>query len=311
MTNYVQGLSADCSPADHFRAWAQFIEDSLVMGGWIVTNDTGQTKPQDLQVPTAGQQKKGFRIYQMNDDLQAEAPVYMRLDFGSGFSNFGTPYSPSVWITLGGGTNTIGDITNVWLNSAYVESHQASGVSDCYASVDKGRCAFGMFVGPVPGNTNAGSFAFSVERWKDELGKDIDEGLLVVYTSRRSVQGNVQICLSYSPTCYFEVPLQRQQPIDVGLNFVHTTSDPSPTHFGDRGVGVLFHFFGIALQPGKNWVICNATDTAGPILLVTMYDELIPYLAVNLIPTVAAIGPAGFGASEIGDTFRKVLMRYD
>jgi hypothetical protein len=313
MTFFNSLLEATCA-AGNFQAWAQFIDDSLLNGGWVITSDTGQTLPANLVVPTTSQQKRGYRVYQMTDDLSAEDPVTLRLDFGSGFSNFGAPYSPSVWLTLGPMTDGAGNMLNTWLNAAYVESHQgAGGVTNSVASVDKGRCAFGMMCGypGQGGNTNGGSFAFSIERWKDELGQDIGEGLLLAYTSRQSVQGNVQICLAYSPTCYFEVGLIRQQPIDLGINYIHTTNSPSPTYFGDRGVGVLFHFFGTALQPGKNWVICNSSDTAGPILAVNMYGELIPYVAVNIIPFIGLIGALGFGSSAYGDTFRKVMMRFD
>jgi hypothetical protein len=315
--NFSNTLVGNCGTNAIFQAWAQFIEDSLVtVGGWNLTNDTGQTLPSALIAPTASVQKRGYRVYQLADDLQGTNPVTIRIDFGSGFSNNGAPYSPAVWLTIGPQTDGSGNVQNRWLNSAYVETHAAdAGYAECYASADKGRCSISMFARPFPPggstNTNASSFAFSIERWKNEAGQDIGGGLMLVYTSRQSIGGNVQICLAYSPSLYFAAPLIRQQPIDLGLNYIHTTNDPSPTSFGDRGVGVLFHFFGTALQPGMNWLICNATDTAGPILLVNMYGNNIPYLAINVTPLVTAIAAVGFGPNTAGDVYRRTLMRYD
>lgn len=315
-TNYSNTLASNCGTNAIFAAWAQFIEDSLVTtGGWVPTNDTGQTLPANLVAPTAGQQKRGFRIYQFTDDLQAQHPVTIRIDFGSGFSNNGAPWSPAVWLTIGARTDGAGGMTNMWLNSAYVETHVAGGVADCYASADNARCTIAMFAGRSGagggGNTNASAFAFSIERWKNEAGVDTGDGLLIAYTGRLSVASNIQICLAYSPTCYFNASLQRQQPIDLGINYVHTTTDPTPTDMGDRGVGVLFHFFGTALQPGMNWLICNATDTQGPIVGVNIYGNFIPYLPIMVFPYFGAIAAVGFGPTGMGDIYRKVLMRYD
>jgi hypothetical protein len=314
-TNFSNALVANCGTNDIFRAWAQFIEDSLVtVGGWIVTADAGQTPPSNLLAPTAPQQQRGFRVYQFTDDLQGEHPVTVRIDFGSGFSNGNAPWSPAVWLTIGPNTDGSGNMQGAWLNQAYVETHSATtGYSECYASVDKNRCTIAMFARPILAgyNTNLGSFAFSIERWKNAAGEDIGNGLMLVYTGRLSVQNNVQICLAYSPTVAFGTTQARQQPIDLGINYIHTSNDPSPTNYGDRGVGVLFHFFGTALQPGTNWLICNATDTAGPILLVNVYGNNIPYLSVVLIPYLAAIAPVSFGPTGLGDIYRTVLMRYD
>src|SRR3970282_1095232 len=84
-----------------FRAWVQFVEDTLVTtGGWVVTADTGQMTISTATAPGAGNTKVGYRIYRMSDVLQAANPVFVRIDYGSGAAST----SPGMWLTIGQGS---------------------------------------------------------------------------------------------------------------------------------------------------------------------------------------------------------------
>lgn len=314
-TNFSTDTIGDSTTTASIRSWAQFVEDTLVtVGGWTPTNDTGQTMPSDLPAATVNSQKCGFRIYNMADTLQGEYPVFVRIDYGSGVllgaGNTAPPYSPGLWLTIGTGSTGSGGITGAMLSNAQVSGFDGGGgAQQSFGSADKGRCTFAMFV-PVS-NISEQSIVFGIERWKDFTGADTGGGLMLVYSAPIGISGGVQIAMSFSPCLAFGAV--SQQPIDLGLSYVHTTNDPSPTNFGDRGLGVLFHFRGTVIQPGTNFLICNQSDIAdNAYVFVNIYGRQQTYQNVpQVFPVVGAIAAVGFGPTFAADTYRKVLMRFD
>jgi hypothetical protein len=320
-TAYNTTLFVDTSTTASFRAWAQWVEDVLVtIGGWVVTDDLNQTLPSALPVCTGTDQQKGFRIYRMNDALQATAPVFMRIDYGSGRwtpSNNGPPWPCAVWLTIGTGTNGGGAITGTVIASRQVGNFGAGlGVGgDSMASVANNRFVIALWAG-----SGAGSLfpvVFSVERSVDATGAYTGDGVMVVHSTQYLIgggYGSYGIGLAYSPHGAIGQPLALQQPIDIGLSWIHCGASPTPTYLGDRGVGVLYHFRGIALQPGTNWIIANINDFgAQGFLKVNFYGHFHTYIPLsNQVPPVfAVIAASGFGAGNVADTGRIVLMRYD
>lgn len=317
-TAYSPSLCVNSNTAADFHAWAQWIEDALVtIGGWAVTADTGQTLPSALPVATQVGQHKGFRIYKMTDDLSATAPVFMRIDFGSGNwipSVNGPPWPCALWLTIGTGSDGNGTITGTMLSDRYVPNYGASNAGvlggDSYASVDNNRCCIALWVGA--GAQYFAPIAFSVERSRDATGAYTGDGLLVVHSTTWGIGGGYGIGLVYSPYLAIGKPLSFQQPIDVGISYIHTTNTPTPTYLGDRGVGILYHFFGVAVQPGTHWLIANQNDFgAQGFANVNLYGQYHPYITVALTPVYGVIANMGFGGSSNAETYRNVLMRYD
>jgi hypothetical protein len=58
-----------------------------------------------------------YAVYRMADALQATAPIFMRITYGSGNFGTGTPV-PAFWVTLGTGSNGAGVITGIFYNGA-------------------------------------------------------------------------------------------------------------------------------------------------------------------------------------------------
>lgn len=94
-----------------FRTWGSELSGQLssvgtASGCLTQTADTGQinwatvTRPGSLGVG-------GYEIWQLTDSLGVSAPVYIKLEYGTGS---GTT-TPMVWITVGTGTNGSGTIT--------------------------------------------------------------------------------------------------------------------------------------------------------------------------------------------------------
>lgn len=95
-----------------FRAWTQHV-DAMLTGpcGLVQTADTGQMDLAAGTVPVVSPQYQGYRIYRMNDALQASAPVFLKVEYGWGGASTTTP---GIGVTIGSGTNGAGSITGAF-----------------------------------------------------------------------------------------------------------------------------------------------------------------------------------------------------
>jgi hypothetical protein len=96
-----------------FREWGSELSAKLAAVGLVQTSDTGQVNWTTVTRPgtnTSG----GYEIWRWNDSLQGTAPIYMRVDYGTGS---GTT-APRIQITVGTGSNGSGTISGTALSSA-------------------------------------------------------------------------------------------------------------------------------------------------------------------------------------------------
>lgn len=283
-----------------FRLWTQFIEDTLITTGlWVLTSDTGQTPPGSLVHPTVANTKMGYRIYRMDDPLQATAPVFMRLDFGPGTAGVNVP---AFWVTIGMGSDGAGNITNkLWdggLAPGASVAATTNNTTPCnsYGSAAPNRVSLGLFAQTSPSLP----VVFCVERTKNALGADTADGLLLVYTSsgqQSSVDGSRYIILATGV----------QPTIESGLAYILTSLNPSATYGGDLGVGVISHFKGVAQQPGTNFMVVNSGDVGveGSFNL-TLYGQTRTYQQLNgIVPKKVLVGNSGI------DNNARCCIRFD
>lgn len=306
-TRFSNTLFPDSGVAANIRAWAQFIEDTLVAtGGWVVTADTGQTLPSALAATTAGIQKRGYRIYRMSDALQATSPVFMRIDYGSGIVSA----SPGFWVTIGTGSDGAGNITGTLLpiGSNPMVGGSAGSISatnNCYGSAAPGRACVGMFIQ----NSVMGYFmVFSIERSKDATGADTGAGLLLTYGG--ATNDGVSLA-SVARSRYIIMAGGTQPGLENGLSYVASNQNPTQSFApGDIGVGVVFHFKGLAQQPGLNMLITNSNDvSAEGTIGLNLYGQQRTYIQLNMLPAYRLI--AATSSSGITDGQSRILMRFD
>lgn len=293
-------LHPDCSTDLNFRAWTQFIEDTLVAtGGWSVTSDTGQTVPSTMAHPTGNNQAVGYRIYTMSDSLQSTAPVFMKVEYGQ------SPFAgsiPGTWITIGTGSNGSGTITGVMMARTLVgpvtNFSDPAFITNSYGSAASNRAGWGLFIQ----TSQSCVMCFSIERSKNALGADTGDGLLLLYT------GAVRPALETSRYLSYQIAVQPA--IEQGLSYILTSSNPTQTLGGDIGLGVISHFRGIAQQPGTNMVIVNSGDVGGQgSFTATIYGLARTYqqLDSRLPPGQATTNNTG--SNE--DANRRCCMRFD
>jgi hypothetical protein len=277
-----------------FRAWIQFIEDTLVTtGGWVVTSDTGQMTIASAAIPTAANQKIGYRIYRMADTLQATKPVFMRVDYGSGSATA----NPGLWLTIGEGSDGAGTITTIRYNGGASASANvgtggaiATGTFTSYGSASTGRAHIALFIS----SNGSRIFFFSIERTKNADGTDNGTGLIL--------QGStIGVGVDFSRVIL--LANGTQPPVEVGMSYVLSGANPSA--FGsDVGIGIPVPMIGVAQPPGVGITIVRASDfIAEAQFTMTLYGATRTYVQLNVL--------SAYHVPNLSDGTSRICMRYD
>jgi hypothetical protein len=99
-----------------FRAWGADYKTHLAAIGCVQTADTGQINWATATRPTTPvNTAAGYEIWRFNDALQATAPIFFKLEYGTGGSTNAAVGSqaPGMWLTVGTGSDGAGNITGV------------------------------------------------------------------------------------------------------------------------------------------------------------------------------------------------------
>jgi hypothetical protein len=287
------------------RGWAQFVEDTLVTtGGWVVTGDSGQTLPSALTAATGLNQKRGYRIYRMNDSLQATSPIFMKLDFGSG----NDLTIAGMWPTIGSGSNGSGTITGTYWNGGAVTippisqagSGASTGIVNSYGSAAPNRFSIAMFINST---SQQWPKVFCLERAKDIQGLDTGDGLLATYTGA-AILNSVDISRYMITT-----GLAGAQPTaESGLNYTITWNFGTQTFGGNIGIGPVIHFKGVAQIPGINTLILTRDDVSPEgSFSTTIYGNIHTYQKLNAL----SVGRSKVGVAGTQDANARVAILYD
>jgi hypothetical protein len=302
-TEFTSTLVSDVTTDAKFIAIVQFVEDTLVGGGWVVTGDTLQTLPSAMVHPTVANSKKGYRIYRMNDALQATAPVFVRFDFGSAPTLTVFAY----WITIGTGSDGFGNITGIVHNGGArlqgVSTNNTGGAftGNSYGSAAPNRFSISMFALP-----QGASYVqtFMLERSKDFSGNDTSDGLIFIWQdyATGSLPGPSHIK-------YLILAGGTQPNEDTGLNYNLSTNNPTETWIpGDVQAALPFPFKGVAQQPGMNMVIIAVNDcSAEGNFTINLYGRVVAYQQLNTVTVYKGLS----GAIGVQDINGRVAIRYD
>jgi hypothetical protein len=167
-----------------FRGWTQLVANGFISAGWTRATDTGNVNFATVSTPGAALTNfsAGYDIFHMNDTLQATAPVFVKVEYGSAAANT----IPAIWLTIGSGSNGAGTITGPASTRQQlpVAAANTNGITS-FISGDTNRIHMGLwcFSNTTFANTVAGvavAVYFSIERTKDASGVDTNEGVLFV-----------------------------------------------------------------------------------------------------------------------------------
>lgn len=125
-----------------FQAWATELFDEIVAAGLVQTSDTGQlTTPVSASRP-ASNTSAGYWIFRFDDSLQGSAPIFIRIEVGTGSS----AAVPRIMASVGTGTNGSGTITGAIfaVSQITVNSAPTSAVTPYTTYINHGEGHFSL-----------------------------------------------------------------------------------------------------------------------------------------------------------------------
>lgn len=159
-----------------FRAWGSELSGKLAAAGLVKHTDTGQINWSTVTRPAAST-AGGFEIWRFDDSLQATAPIYLKIEYGSG----NNAAHPQIWLTVGTGTNGSGTLNGTVSDRNPVAFSGAASAGN-YPSY---LCVAAGFVGLLHKSGASGSstgFAFfAVSRTHDTAGDATGNGFFVLW----------------------------------------------------------------------------------------------------------------------------------
>lgn len=96
------------STAAIYRTWGLRVAALWAAAGLVQTSDTGQVNWATVLAPGTNN-RNAYEIWRFSDPSQATAPIFIRVDYGTGTSS-GT--EGAILLTMGMGTDGAGNITN-------------------------------------------------------------------------------------------------------------------------------------------------------------------------------------------------------
>jgi hypothetical protein len=277
-----------------FRAWGSGIAAKLAAAGLVQTADTGQINWTTVLTPAAVSTAQGYEIWRLDDALHATAPIYIKIEYGSGITSAA---NPGLWFTFGTGSNGAGTLTGpISTRRTLTSTAYATNALDCYWSGSTSHFCAALFVGGTGASTSNCQF-FAFERTKDSNGDDTNQGLLVVW---KTVAGT-------GTTAFQQVFWDRTLGTQSDETSLGTLMQSGATAKNGTQVGVfpIFHSNGPFLNPGINTLAYhNADIVAKGAVTFTIY---------GVSHTFMPIGTTSYaGASINGRSSAPSLMtRYD
>lgn len=117
-TNHPTQTNSDAT----FRTWIQKIQAGLLACGLVQASDTGQIDSSTVTMPGTNNTSQGYEIWKFNDSLQATAPIYFKIEYGSATGSS----TPSFWVTVGTGSDGAGTINGQAGTRVHVAVNAAS-----------------------------------------------------------------------------------------------------------------------------------------------------------------------------------------
>lgn len=177
-----------------FRAWGLSISTALAAIGLVQTSDTGQINWTTVTKPSGATASQGYEIWRMNDTAQSTAPIFMKIEYGSGNSGA----NPSIYLTIGTGSNGSGTLNGTPI-AARFQIPNSSGVDTARPGF---ACAQDGFFWLSFAGASAGAqltFSFGFHRFCDASGVANTDGGFFWYTASM-ITGAITGITYYRPT---------------------------------------------------------------------------------------------------------------
>lgn len=162
MTTATFSVAPDLTTDATFRAWGSTLSAALATVGMVKTADTGQIDWATVVKPSGSNAFMGYEVWRFNDALQSTAPIFLKVEFGSG----GVATRPAIKFTSGKSSNGAGVIGGAFGAAVQMSANGNSATPyNCYvASRDGSLLALSMW--PASGFP----VHFFIERSRDASG---------------------------------------------------------------------------------------------------------------------------------------------
>lgn len=278
-----------------FRAWGSHFSAQILAAGFVKAPDTGQIDWTTVTTPAGANASQGYEIWRFDDPLQATAPIYFKVEYGSAAA----ATTPATYWTFGTGSNGSGTLTGpVSVRQQITSTAYATNPLTNYWSADgtQGRFSVAMWASGT-GVTTSNCCYIAFERTKDSNGDDTNQGLLIVWkpiagngsTAFQSLFWDRVIGTVYNPTRLLTL-------MPTGTTMKNGTQ---------IGVSPVFLFNGPALNPGLNCLAyMNADIVALGAVTFQMYGQSRVYMP---------IGSTAYSSTSINSeaTTPSLMVRYD
>lgn len=166
------------------QQWVQKVHDALAAVGLVQTADAGQADISTLVNPAASNTAAGYEVWRFDDGLQSTHPIYLKLEYGRG----GNVSSPGLWVTVGKGSDGLGNILDVLVPRASLTGAFGTGSAMSRAGTGTGHVVYrGDSLVLIP--FAEGGFSTSstsnpmmiLERSRDAVGQPTGDGISIVF----------------------------------------------------------------------------------------------------------------------------------
>ena len=196
----------------NFQAWVNEIYTALVTTcGLTNTVDSGQMAVPCTSALPGTNTSAGYYMFNFNDTLQATAPVFIKMEFGTGTS----AAAPSILVTVGTGTNGAGTVTGTVLFRVQATTNSTisnPGVTSynsryCY-NATQGFLGLVWKTGSTTSLGNIGMGAIFILRSNSVSGAPTADSVLLITNASSATTGstgsggNAQIINYNIPTAY-------------------------------------------------------------------------------------------------------------
>lgn len=197
MTTQSWSTVVDHSGDAGFRAWGSEFAVKLAAAGLVQTADTGQVNWVTVTRPGTNTEG-GYEIWRFNDSLQATAPIFIRIGYGTG----GTATTPRMQFTVGTSSNGTGTIGGTALTTARTAGGGApASTVTAYQSLMCATTGFFGFAWKIGGSTALVPMHwFFINRTCDATGAFDIEGSMVFWGVGQTGQFTAYQFLRYAAT---------------------------------------------------------------------------------------------------------------
>jgi hypothetical protein len=273
----------------NFRAWGLAVATKLGQVGLVQTADAGQINWTTVTAPGGADTYQGYEIWRFADALQATAPVFMKVQYGSGASNAA---NPGIRVVFGSGSDGAGNLTGVLSSNLDSEATASAGAVTAYWSGSTNRFAMAIMSSAV-----ANQHLMLFERSLDSLGAVTSEAVL--WLSKPSLSATVMSELAWDTATGDKTAVETTFGVLVPANGTGVTGT-------QIAVYPVFHQKGVFMFPGMNsMVYFNAAITANSQIAVPVYGASRVYMPLGSTVGITA------GAFRGAVTGTALMVRYE